>query len=48
MGPGLRGLARIVEDKPDDASARHNLGYALLLQGKIDEAIAAYRRRPFA
>ena len=38
-----RGLAKIVEDKPDDASARYDLGNALRLQGKLDEAIAAYR-----
>jgi serine/threonine-protein kinase len=37
------GLAKIVEDKPDDASAHLNLGLALYLQGKTDEAIAPFR-----
>ncbi len=35
--------ARIVKDKPNDASAQFNLGYALTRQGKLDEASAAYR-----
>ena len=35
--------ARIVKDKPDDASAQFNLGFALAAHGKLEEASAAYR-----
>ena len=35
--------ARIVKDKPGDASARFNLAFALTSQGNLDEASAAYR-----
>ncbi len=38
-----QGLAKIVEDNPDDASAHYGLGVALYLQAKTDEAIAAFR-----
>jgi tetratricopeptide (TPR) repeat protein len=37
------GLAKIVKDKPADASAHYRFGVALHMQGKTDEAIAAYR-----
>jgi protein O-GlcNAc transferase len=37
------GLAKIVEDNPDDALAHCNLGLALQVQGKSDEGIAAFR-----
>ena len=29
--------------RPDDASAHFSLGFALVMQGKLDEAIAEYR-----
>jgi eukaryotic-like serine/threonine-protein kinase len=38
-----QGLAKIVKDNPDDASAHVHLGLALYVQRKTDEAIAAYR-----
>jgi tetratricopeptide (TPR) repeat protein len=38
-----QGLAKIVEDNPDDALAHCNLGLAPQVQGKIDEGIAAFR-----
>ena len=37
--------ARIVKDKPGDASAQFNLGFALAAQGKLNEASAAYREQ---
>ncbi len=39
-----QGLAKIVEDNPNDALAHCNLGFALYLQGKTDEGIAAFRK----
>ncbi len=35
--------ARIVKDKPEDASAQFNLGFALAAREKFDEASVAYR-----
>lgn len=39
-----RSAARALEIKPDCLEAYYNLGYAIELQGKLDEALAAFRK----